>query len=158
MNFKNRARDEQEATGETEKSLNLNGTGLNPFAASLRYLRFLLSKTMMRLTGKTAIVTGAAHGIGRAIAGLFAEEGALVLIADIDEAAGEAAAEAMRRRGGQAVFERVDVADEDQVAAAVRRAAELRGGRIDVLCNNAAYLAPGHDVVSAPSEEWEKCF
>jgi len=112
----------------------------------------------MRLSGKTAIVTGAAQGIGQAIAGLFAAEGALVLIADIDDAAGEAAAEALRRRGGEATFQHVDVADENQAAAAVSLAAELRGGRIDILCNNAAYLAPGHDVVSAPSEEWAKCF
>ena len=54
---------------------------------------------MKRLEDKTAIVTGAAHGIGRAIAELYAEEGARVVLADIDEEAGEAAADAIRRSG-----------------------------------------------------------
>jgi NAD(P)-dependent dehydrogenase (short-subunit alcohol dehydrogenase family) len=112
----------------------------------------------MRLTGKTAIITGAAHGIGRAIADVFAEEGALVLLADIADAAGELAAEAIRDRGGRAVFQHVDVANEEKVAAAVSQAADFGDGRIDILCNNAAYLAPGHDVLTAPGEEWTRCF
>jgi NAD(P)-dependent dehydrogenase (short-subunit alcohol dehydrogenase family) len=112
----------------------------------------------MRLTGKTAIVTGAAHGIGKAIAELFAEEGAWVLVADLDDSAGELAATAIRERGGRADFRHVDVADEKQVAAAVKQAAEMNSAQIDVLCNNASYLAPWHDVVAAPRDEWEKCF
>jgi len=51
----------------------------------------------------------------------------------------------------------VDVADEEQVAAAVEQAAAAGGGRIDVLCNNAAYLGPWHDVVAAPRDEWDRC-
>jgi len=112
----------------------------------------------MRLTGKISIVTGAAHGIGKAIAELFAAEGAWVLVADVDDAAGELAAAEIRERGGRAAFHHVDVADEKQVAAAVRQAADMGNGQIDVLCNNASYLAPWHDVVSAPRDEWEKCF
>ncbi len=111
----------------------------------------------MRLHDKIAIVTGAAHGIGQAIAELFAEEGAWVLVADVDDDAGEATAGAIRGRGGRAVFRHVDVADEEQVAAAVRQAADAGGGRIDVLCNNAAYLGEWHDVVAAPREEWDRC-
>jgi NAD(P)-dependent dehydrogenase (short-subunit alcohol dehydrogenase family) len=111
----------------------------------------------MRLNDKIAIVTGAAHGIGKAIAALFAEEGAWVLVADLDDQAGAATADAIRGRGGRAEFRHVDVSDESQVADAVRHAAEAGGGRIDVLCNNAAYLGPWHDVVSASREEWDRC-
>jgi NAD(P)-dependent dehydrogenase (short-subunit alcohol dehydrogenase family) len=49
------------------------------------------------------------------------------------------------------------VADEAQVAAAVQQAADAGGGRIDVLCNNASYLAEWHDVVAAPWQEWDQC-
>jgi NAD(P)-dependent dehydrogenase (short-subunit alcohol dehydrogenase family) len=111
----------------------------------------------MRLNGKIAIVSGAAHGIGKAIAELFAEEGAWVLVADLDDAAGEATAAGICNRGGRAAFRHVDVADAEQVAAAVRQAADAGGGPIDVLCNNASYLGEWHDVVAAPPEEWDKC-
>jgi NAD(P)-dependent dehydrogenase (short-subunit alcohol dehydrogenase family) len=111
----------------------------------------------MRLKDKIAIVTGAAHGIGKAIAEVFAEEGAWVLVADLDDDAGEATAAGIRGRGGRAAFRHVDVADEAQVAAAVQQAAEAGDGRIDVLCNNAAYLGPWHDVVAAPRDEWDRC-
>src|SRR5262249_16348812 len=83
---------------------------------------------------KIATVTGAADGAGKAIAELFAEEGAWVLVAGLDDAAGAAAAAAIRGRGGRAEFRHVDVSDEAQVAAAAREAAEAGGGRIDILC------------------------
>jgi NAD(P)-dependent dehydrogenase (short-subunit alcohol dehydrogenase family) len=110
----------------------------------------------MRLDGKIAIVTGAAHGIGRAVAELFAEEGTWVLVADVDDAAGEAVAAGIRERGGRAAFRHVDVADADQATAAVEQAA-AEGGRVDVLVNNATYLGQWHDVVAAPAEEWDRC-
>lgn len=110
----------------------------------------------MRLPEKTAIVTGAAHGIGKAIAELFAEEGAWVLVADLDDAAGEATAADIRGRGGRAAFRHVDVADEAQVAAAAQQAADAGNGRVDVLCNNASHLNEWHDVVSAPPDEWDR--
>jgi NAD(P)-dependent dehydrogenase (short-subunit alcohol dehydrogenase family) len=112
----------------------------------------------MRLHDKIAIVTGAAQGIGRAIAEQFAEEGALVLVADIDDPVGETVVAGIRKDGGRAEFRHVDVGDEEQVIAAVRQAAEKGNGRVDVMCNNAAYLAEWHDVVGATNVEWDKCF
>src|SRR5439155_17236223 len=88
----------------------------------------------MRLKDKIAIVTGAAHGIGRAIAEQFAHEGAAVLVADVDEAAGEETAAIIRARGQAASFLKCDVADEKQVEHAVKLAS-TKTGRIDVLCN-----------------------
>jgi 3-oxoacyl-[acyl-carrier protein] reductase len=108
----------------------------------------------MRLNDKISIVTGAAHGIGRAIAMRFAEEGAAVLVADIDEQAGEDAAAEIRKAGRPASFVRCDVS----VAAQVGHAAKLAGdrtGRIDVLVNNAAVLGPWHDVGAASEAEWD---
>lgn len=110
----------------------------------------------MRLKDKVAIVTGSAHGIGRAIAELFAEEGAAVLIADLDAAAGGELAETIRTRGGRAEFWQTDVASRDAAEQAIRIAARWTG-RIDVLCNNAAYLGEFHGVLEATDEEWDRC-
>ncbi len=111
---------------------------------------------MKRLENKVAIVTGAANGIGRAIAETFAEEGAFVLVADIDSDCGEAVAAGIRSRGGHAVSFRTDVTDAGNAKAAVQKASE-HSGRIDVLCNNAAYLGQFHAALEATDAEWERC-
>jgi len=108
----------------------------------------------MRLQNKITIVTGAAHGIGRAIALRFAEEGAAVLVADVDEHAGEETAADIRKTGRPASFVRCDVS----VAAQVEHVAKLAGdrtGRIDVIVNNASVLGPWHDVAAVTEAEWD---
>ncbi len=85
----------------------------------------------MRLEGKRAVVTGAAHGIGRATATRFVQEGAKIVIADLDLEAGEAVAASLRAAGGQAEFVATDVTDEDAVAQLVTQADSSLGG-IDV--------------------------
>jgi NAD(P)-dependent dehydrogenase (short-subunit alcohol dehydrogenase family) len=86
--------------------------------------------------GRVAVVTGAASGIGRALAAALADAGSAVVLADLDGAEAEAAAEGLRRRGGAARAVTVDVAD----AEAVKGLAELtvaEFGHVDFLCNNA---------------------
>lgn len=111
---------------------------------------------MDRLKDKIAIVTGGANGIGRAISELFAEEGAWVLVVDIEQEAGEAAVRGILEGGGRAEFRRADVSIREEAAGAVEFAG-AQAGRIDILCNNAAYLGQFHGVLEATEEEWERC-
>ena len=90
----------------------------------------------MQPSGKVAVLTGAASGIGRATALKFAAQGARVVVADINAAGGEETVERVRAAGGDAFFVRTDVADFAQVEAAVKAAVE-RYGRLDVMFNNA---------------------
>lgn len=92
---------------------------------------------MGKLKGRVAIVTGAGMGIGRGIAGAMAREGASVLVAEIDAAAGEQTAAWLREEWGvDAAFQAVDVTDKAQVQAMVAQAI-ARFGRLDILVNNA---------------------
>ena len=91
----------------------------------------------MRLKDKVAIITGAAHGIGKAYARRFAEEGAHVVIADIDGPAGEAAAQTLIASGGSAWARSTDVRSFANVEGLIQEAGK-KYGRIDVLLNNAA--------------------
>ena len=90
----------------------------------------------MRLKDKVALITGAAHGMGEATARLFAREGAKVIVADLLEREGEAVAQSIVATGGDAIFIRLDVAEEPQWIA-VMAAIIARHGRLDVLVNNA---------------------
>jgi NAD(P)-dependent dehydrogenase (short-subunit alcohol dehydrogenase family) len=112
---------------------------------------------MNRLKEKIAIVTGGANGIGKAISELFAEEGAWVLVSDIEDDSGNAAVQKIRELGGSAEFCHADVSSTPDVARAVEIAA-AKTGRIDILCNNAAYMGPGfHDILGSTEDEWTKC-
>src|SRR3954469_12726382 len=112
---------------------------------------------MPRLANKVAIVTGAAHGIGRSIAELFATEGAWVLVADVDSEAGELVSNGIKQAGGQGQFLRTDVTSNEDVERAVQAAAD-HSGRIDILVNNAAHLGDWLDVQQATPEQWSHSY
>jgi 3(or 17)beta-hydroxysteroid dehydrogenase len=106
---------------------------------------------MARLQDKVALVTGAASGLGSAIAQAFAREGARVVLADIDARAGEAVA---GRIGAGAAFVRQDVTSEADWAHAIAFARE-RFGALDVLVNNAGILRHG-SIEEAPLAQWQE--
>lgn len=103
------------------------------------------------------VVTGAASGIGKAAAELFARRGASVAIADINVAKGMAAANAIRQDGGEAIFVETDVADPAAIERMVEKTASTFGP-VDVLCNNAAdlsLLAKDDHLLNTDFEVWE---
>jgi 3-oxoacyl-[acyl-carrier protein] reductase len=113
----------------------------------------------MRLHDRVTIITGAGHGIGKAYARRFAEEGAQVVIAEIDTPAGEAAAAEIGAEGGRAWARATDVTDLASIERLVRETQE-RYGRIDVLLNNAAvyvtqwlWKGPAEEL---PLEQWDR--
>ncbi len=106
----------------------------------------------MRFEGQTAIVTGAARGIGEAIASRLASEGAAVMIADIDR---DAAAAASARIGGGAIPQQLDVTEPVSWDAAVRTALET-WGRVDILVNNAGIAGRSAPIWELSFEEWQQ--
>jgi len=109
-----------------------------------------------RLTGKTAIITGAAQGIGLAIAQCFAGEGARIALADLQVERGEEATARLKAEGAEAVFEHVDVADQASVERMTSKVAE-RLGPPDVLVNNAG-IAVFRDPLETTGTDWQRCF
>ncbi len=113
---------------------------------------------MGRLDGKVALITGGGGGIGRATAERFAEEGAKVVIAELNEKLGEAAADSARsfgaNHGGDAHFIECDITDKPQVEAAIGETV-ARFGKLDILHNNAggSTMQDG-PVTEAPEEEF----
>jgi len=96
-----------------------------------------------RVKGKTALVTGAASGIGRSIAVMLAQEGAEVIVADLNEAVGQEVADEINSSGGKAYFQKLDVTSEAQWAQAFSALTE-RCGKLDILVNNAGVTERGN--------------
>lgn len=109
---------------------------------------------MGRVQDKVAIITGAASGVGKADAELFAREGAQVVLTDLNEADGIKTAEAIKAAGGSAVFIKHDIAEEGSWEAVIEQT-EAQFGGVDILVNNAAILLPG-TIEDTSLETWQK--
>ena len=110
---------------------------------------------MGRLDGKVAAITGAADGIGYAISAAMATQGAQIVMSDIDDAKGEAAAAKLRAKGFRATYVHCDVAQDADIDALIA-ATVAQGGRLDILVNNAAVAIGGMPIHQMTDEEWHK--
>jgi NAD(P)-dependent dehydrogenase (short-subunit alcohol dehydrogenase family) len=106
------------------------------------------------IDGRVAVVTGAASGIGRAVASALVRVGARVALLDVDEENGTAASRAIERQRGETMFILADVSQSADCENAVDRVVE-RFGRLDILVNNAGIIRRA-DVVDLPEQEWDR--
>lgn len=109
----------------------------------------------MRLKDKIAIITGGGSGIGRATALLFAENGAKVVVADVDIEGGEETVRLIEEKGGSAVFIRTNVANSDEIKTLVQGTIE-HFGSIDILVNNAGIGNSEVRSMDLTEEEWDR--
>jgi NAD(P)-dependent dehydrogenase (short-subunit alcohol dehydrogenase family) len=107
------------------------------------------------LEAKVALITGAASGIGRATSLMFADEGAKLALADVDDAGGKDTVSAVAERGGEALYVHCDVADPAQVDAMVAAAVE-RFGRLDCAFNNAGIGGGSAPLADYELESWNR--
>jgi NAD(P)-dependent dehydrogenase (short-subunit alcohol dehydrogenase family) len=113
---------------------------------------------MMRLQNKVALITGAGSGIGRETAHLFAQEGARVVVVDVNDQAGEETVEQVRSAGGEAAYVHADVSNPAEAEAMIHFAEE-RYGRLNVLFNNAGIShARDDDAISTELDVWDLTF
>jgi NAD(P)-dependent dehydrogenase (short-subunit alcohol dehydrogenase family) len=109
---------------------------------------------MNTLSGKVALITGGASGIGRATAILFAQEGAAVAVVDINAEQGQAVVQEIESQGGRAIFILCNVTRAEDCRTAVDTSLELLG-RLDILFNNAGIIRRA-DVVELTEAEWDQ--
>lgn len=114
----------------------------------------------MRLSAKTALITGAGKGIGEACARLFAREGARVIVSDIDDANGRRVCDDILAAGGEALYYHLDVAEESQWQQLMARL-QQQPGQLDILVNNAGIIGfdelPGsHDPEHMAMSSWRR--
>lgn len=109
---------------------------------------------MNRLEGKCAVVTGAGRGLGASVAELFAQEGARVVVSDVDGASADGTARRIVDAGGEAVGLRADVTSAADAGRLTKTAVERFGG-LDVLVNNAGIASAG-TVCEVTPEEWDR--
>jgi NAD(P)-dependent dehydrogenase (short-subunit alcohol dehydrogenase family) len=110
---------------------------------------------MNELKNKVAIITGAASGIGSATARLFADEGAVVIAADVQDAAGQRLVDEVAKSGGCATFVHCDVSNEANVEALIHLALS-QYGRVDVLFNNAGIEGEQAPLAEATLDNWQR--
>ncbi|MFC1954096.1 glucose 1-dehydrogenase [Chloroflexota bacterium] len=109
----------------------------------------------MRLNNKVAVITGAGSGFGRASAMLFAKEGAMVVVADINDNGGEETVSMIKTEGGEAIFKHTDVSNADEVKQLIETTTNTFG-KLDILFNNAGIAhrpAPVHALEEAIWDE-----
>ncbi|MCC4114834.1 SDR family oxidoreductase [Aromatoleum toluclasticum] len=109
----------------------------------------------LTLDGKVAVVTGAAMGMGAATAKLFAEAGARVVVADVDEKTGREVVAEIERAGGVAIFHKANVAVAAEVEALVKATVE-RFGKLDVAVNNAAVSPDSHPLAEMDEAQFDR--
>ena len=116
-----------------------------------------MNGTVGRLKGKVAVITGAASGMGRATAELFAREGASVAVTDVSDEAGKAVVQTIEDAGGLASYWRVDVSNEREIEAAFAEVVAAFG-TIDVLVNSAGVIGPDTPTHEIEEEEFDRLF
>lgn len=107
------------------------------------------------MKNKSVIVTGAASGIGKAAAELFAREGARVVVSDIHEAEGEAVVASIRAQGGEALFVKADVSNPSDMEKLVQETVKAYG-RLDIAVNNAGISGEQSPIADLSIEGWEQ--
>ena len=110
-----------------------------------------------RLAGKVVLVTGGASGIGKGVVRAFADEGAKLVVSDIDADAGTVLVDELKRDGHDAIFVKADVTKGEQVAQLIARAVD-RYGRLDIAHNNVGGGTPNPSLTELGEAEWDRTF